>query len=291
VIRICPKCGSLSANDDENCTFCEDTVAVENQIEFRPVAADAATNDHEPRWQQEVGRRLEQYRARRLRLNPSEVQSGLPFGRIPKEAEEVAEEVSERPRPRPGTRPRQPERLDICIQPELDFSSASSDRARPQTALVPVASVGERRGAATLDFLFLGLTGAGFLALFHWLGGDVKFEKTDALIYLSVFYLFYGLYFALFTTLAGATPGMQIRGLTIVGLDGSLPDTRRLLWRSFGYLLAGATLMIGFLWAVWDEDGFTWQDRISQTYVTAATPLLDDDPIQVPSGRRALVQK
>ena len=89
----------------------------------------------------------------------------------------------------------------------------------------------------------------------------------------SVFFLLYALYFFLFTTFAGATPGMQLRGLTIVRLDGTLPETRQLVWRSFGYLLSGATLTLGFLWALWDEDHFTWQDRISQTYVTAATPV------------------
>ena len=45
------------------------------------------------------------------------------------------------------------------------------------------------------------------------------------LVCAAVLYLFYSLYFFLFTSLAGATPGMQIRGLTAVRLDGSLPDT------------------------------------------------------------------
>ena len=86
---------------------------------------------------------------------------------------------------------------------------------------------------------FLALTGAGFLALFRSLGGAITFEKVDAIVYVTVLYLFYAQYFFLFTTFAGATPGMQLRGLTIVRLDGSLPDTKQLLWRSFGYLAFG----------------------------------------------------
>ena len=130
-----------------------------------------------------------------------------------------------------------------------------------------------------VDAFFLGLTLAGFLGLFHSLGGQIVVDKADAVVYLIVGYLFYALYFSLFTTLAGATPGMQLRGLTIVRLDGSLPDTRQLLWRSFGYVLSGATLMLGFAWALWDEDRFTWQDRISQTYVTAAIPVSGIEPL------------
>ena len=135
--------------------------------------------------------------------------------------------------------------MDIRIQPELDFS-APDDRAHPQTALVPVATLAERRFAGALDAIFLALTGAGFLGLFRSLGGAITFDKMDAIVYLTVLYLFYAQYFFLFTTFAGATPGMQLRSLTVVRLDGSLPETKQLLWRSFGYLLSGATLMLGF---------------------------------------------
>jgi RDD family len=84
---------------------------------------------------------------------------------------------------------------------------------------------------------------------------------------------------------------MQIRGLSIVRLDGSLPETKQLLWRSFGYLLSGATLMFGFLWAIWDEDHFTWQDRISQTYITAATPLTNFNSFDIPARHQTLAHK
>ncbi len=251
----------------------------------------------EPEWRVEVTRRLEVYRARRRRLRPGDSQSGLPF-RDSRALEEVEEEGRERllalrneglalpalrhegkneGRLRPSPRQRPIERMEIHIQPELDFSSFPDDRAHPQTALVPVATLAERRWAGLLDALFLSLTCAAFLGLFRSLGGQVLFEKMDAIVSLAVLFLFYAQYFFLFITFAGATPGMQLRGLSIVRLDGSLPDTRQLLWRSFGYLLSGATLMLGFLWAFWDEDRFTWQDRISQTYVTAADPVANGD--------------
>jgi uncharacterized RDD family membrane protein YckC len=236
----------------------------------------------------EVTRRLEQYRVRRSRLRPDDSQSGLPFAAVSDLDEETREHrpahrhhVVEAPavavrRETPARKSgaaRTSERLEIRIQPKLDFSAASDDRSRPQNALVPVASLADRRLAGALDALFLALTCAGFGGLFHSLGGEIAFEKMDAIVCAVVAFLFYALYISIFTTLAGATPGMQLRGLTIVRLDGSLPDTRQLLWRSFGYLLSAATLMLGFLWALWDEDSFTWQDRISHTYITAAPPL------------------
>jgi uncharacterized RDD family membrane protein YckC len=241
-------------------------------------------------WRREVARRLEDYRARRGLLRPDDVQSGLPFQEeVPLDEEEV--DIRERPRTRPAQRQRQTERMEIYIQPEFDFANSPDDRAHPQTALVPVASLSGRRWAGTLDAFFLGLTCAGFFGLFRSLGGQMMLDKMDAFVYAAVAFLFYALYFFLFTTLAGSTPGMQLRRLTIVRLDGTLPDTRQLLWRSFGYLISGATMMLGFLWALWDEDHFTWQDRISQTYITAAEPVEDPGSVDMPPARRSFARR
>jgi uncharacterized RDD family membrane protein YckC len=191
------------------------------------------------------------------------------------------------PRPRrseriPATGHKALETMEILIQPELDFSTAARDRARPQNALIPVSTFAERFWAIVIDSAFLAITLVGFVAVFRSLGGELSADKMTVGICVAVGYLVYALYICIFVTLAGATPGMQLRGLTIVQLDGSLPDTRQLVWRSFGYLLSGATLLLGFLWAIWDEDQFTWQDRISQTYVTAANPLSETDFLAAP---------
>ena len=289
VIRICSKCGALLLDDSESCSFCAAEAAenTRNAKVSEPIAVSALTADEEsePEWRLEVSRRLEQYRARRGYTRPDESQSGLPFQQAAAvadlESEEGGLEPMERLRPqRHLARHRAHERVDICIQPELNFSSSPEDRARPQTALVPVASLRDRRKAGIVDGLFLALTCAGFAGLFHSLGGRLTLTKTDAIVYLAVAYLFYTLYFSLFTLLAGSTPGMQLAGLTAVRLDGSVPDSRPFLWRNFGYLLSGATLLLGFVWAIWDEDHFTWQDRMSQTYITAAAPLAGLEPLE-----------
>jgi uncharacterized RDD family membrane protein YckC len=250
-------------------------------------------------WRDEVSRRLEQYRARRGHLRRDDAQSGLPFydtavavhdDAAAAEAEARARAAAEA-RARMAQRQRQPERVEIRIQPELDFSASPDDRVHPLTALVPVASLVERRLAGAIDAIFLAFTCAGFLGLFRSLGGAITVAKTDVVVYAIAAYFFYGFYISLFTVLAGSTPGMQLRGLTIVRLDGSLPDTRQLLWRSFGYLLSGATLMLGFLWSLWDEDRFTWQDRISQTYITAAAPLSDFDNFGAPPAGHRFAHK
>ena len=141
----------------------------------------------EPEWRREVSRRLEAYRVRRGRNRPDDSQSGLPFSRrsavLEEDDREIEElELHERSRAVPPQRPvqkkSQNERVEINIQPELDFTSFPDDRAHPQTALVPVASLTVRRHAGALDALFLALTYAGFLGLFHSLGGQVAAGKS-----------------------------------------------------------------------------------------------------------------
>jgi uncharacterized RDD family membrane protein YckC len=264
------------------CSVCEPASETEDIDLSIPAPVTAGVEDRadaaEPEWRREVSRRLREYRARRHPGEVDDSQSGLPF----RQEISLEEEPPKRVRSKPAQRAHQAERVEIRVQSELDFSSG--DRAHPQSPLVPVAGLAERRFAGAIDAGLLMVTCIGFVGLFRSLGGQMGFGRVDAVIYLAVASLIYGLYFFTFTTLAGSTPGMQLRGLTVVRMDGCLPDTRQLVSRSFGYLLSAAALTLGFLWSLWDEDRFTWHDRMSQTYVTAATPVVVPDPIELQPG-------
>lgn len=244
---------------------------------LEPVAVPSS----EPEWRLEVAHRLEAYRARRRRPRTAdESQGALPFANgngSPAEADGGPRLVSgpqnlERAR---RAEPRPHRRVDIEIavmQPGLDFSAAEDQHAHPTAALIPVADLNLRARAGWLDVAFLMISYAAFLLLFGSLGGQFSLGKYDAVVYGVTFFLFYAQYFTLFTALNGSTPGMHFCGLRVVGFDGNEPSAPQLLWRSFGYLVSAATLCLGFLWSLWDEDQLTWQDRISQTYITHAPP-------------------
>jgi uncharacterized RDD family membrane protein YckC len=177
------------------------------------------------------------------------------------------------------------ERMEIAVnQPDLDFSALEP---RPGMAavgedeVIPVASLRERQGAGIWDAIFLVLAYAGFLAMFRAFGGRLILGKFDAIVSGATLVLFYAQYFTLFTALGGTTPGMMLRKLRVVSFDGGDPTPRQLLWRSFGYLISGGTALLGFLWALWDEDHLTWHDRISQTYLTSA-PAKESDEVLEP---------
>ncbi len=217
-----------------------------------------------------MAHRIQAYRARRGRLRPDDSQAALPFAEnLEPQGPFSGPSAEERAAVRTAARPRRVERVEIAVnQPELDFSRAEDFPIEADPQLVPIAGLRERVRAGLLDAAFLLLAYGGFLALFRSLGGQFSFGKADAAVYAVTFFLFYALYFILFSAFGGSTPGMQFMGLGVVSFDGSTPSARQLLWRSFGYVVAGGTLSLGFLWSLWDEDHLTWQDRISQTYLT-----------------------
>ena len=285
MLQACPKCGAANSEAADVCYVC-DALLSAGQEEGNPLAADeshalepVAVPSSEPEWRLEVAHRLEAYRARRHRSRPAnESQSALPFlngGAAPTDAS--AEANAERaPRARLRSQPRV--EIEIAVaQPALDFSSAGDEQSHPTSALIPVADRTARARAGWYDAGFLLSFYAAFLFLFGSLGGQFVLGKYDAVVYAVTFFLFYAQYFALFTALNGSTPGMHLCGLRVVSFDGSDPSTSQLLWRSFGYLISAGTLGLGFLWSLWDEDHLTWQDRISQTYITHA-PLQSCQP-------------
>jgi len=247
-------------------------------------------------WQNEVHSRLAAYRARRRHLREPEGQTALPFSATGAADAPSAEPQFERPpvdwlppapavqapharsRVERSARDARDNPVEIAIeQPIFDWSGAARQPASrgalaadgAQT-LRPVASLEERRIAGLLDAAFLLFTFGGILALFWALGGRFTPTRLDAAVTLATLGLFYAQYFMLFTVFGGSTPGMMLRGLRVVGFDGDAPTPRQMLWRSFGYLISAGTLMLGFLWALCDEDHLCWQDRISQTYLTPA---------------------
>jgi len=166
-----------------------------------------------------------------------------------------------------------PERIEIRVpQPVFDFAPAAMENAQPQDDALPVADLRERRCAALLDAALLGLVIAGFFLAFRMAGGEISFSRVGLAVSAAAAFLIYAQYVLLFTFVGGSTPGMVLRGLRVVGFDGKSPGTAELGWRSFGYLLSAAAGMLGFLWSAWDEHGLSWQDRISQTYITYAEP-------------------
>lgn len=69
---------------------------------------------------------------------------------------------------------------------------------------------------------------------------------------------------------ASATPGKWFLRMAIVDANSLRPMTRgQSVLRFFGYMVAGAPLMLGFFWASWDKRRQGWHDKMANTIVVA----------------------
>jgi hypothetical protein len=63
----------------------------------------------------------------------------------------------------------------------------------------------------------------------------------------------------------------MIVGIKVVGKDGLPISSGKALLRYVGYIVSGAVLSIGFLWAAFDRKRQGWHDKMAGTYVIRDT--------------------
>jgi uncharacterized RDD family membrane protein YckC len=285
VTTICPYCGAVNNDPAETCCICDARLRSPQPSSLaRPSVPRTQGNlAVDPNWRREASERLHAYRTRHG-APTAELQPPLPFESAGSPTPDGAQPGSgfvstATPGRAPRSRTPRTERVEISVPgrepdaPGAGIRQRSGGLAASGTALdplFPVASLAERRRAALLDSALLVFSYGGMLALFWTLGGRIEIQKVDAVVAGATLVLFYAQYFSLFTVFGGSTPGMMLCGLRVIGFDGGVPTPRQLIWRSFGYLVSAGTCLLGFLWALWDDDHLSWHDRISQTYLTSA---------------------
>ncbi|HTP68357.1 MAG TPA: RDD family protein [Dongiaceae bacterium] len=250
-------------------------------------------------WRGELDERLQAYRARRRKVSAKEGQSALPFDdeeyppirNVGVEVEESREYKSGRADDfaftiaigRMAKDPAEADPrllIDVSLPPEPEGENSEALPEPPAALpnrLFSLATVEERRRSLLIDGACLAFAYGGFLALFGSLGGHFSLDKLSAAVCVSTFAFVYLQYFGLFTIFGGSTPGMMVTGVQVASFTGDAPMPRQYFLRAVGYMLSAATCFLGFLWAIWDEDGLTWHDRLSQTYLTPIVGLTEDE--------------
>lgn len=72
-------------------------------------------------------------------------------------------------------------------------------------------------------------------------------------------------YFVWHWTHGGQTLGMRAWKIRLVGMDGSAVNQRQASLRFLLAILSGLCLGLGFAWAIFTPDRYTWHDRFSRT--------------------------
>lgn len=126
------------------------------------------------------------------------------------------------------------------------------------TVTYELADVGTRFIALLIDGIILGVITGVLGGLAGNTGYGISFLVGLA----------YNWYF--WTRNNGQTPGKSLLKIKVIKTDGSpISDTDAIL-RWIGYYINSAVILIGWLWALWDENKQGWHDKIANTYVVKA---------------------
>jgi uncharacterized RDD family membrane protein YckC len=140
-------------------------------------------------------------------------------------------------------------------------------------ARVPYAGLATRAVALVVDIALVHaivLVGAGLLGLVASLVGDLRPEWLVAALVGAAWSLSVTIYFVLFWSVTGQTPGMRGMQLRVVTGDGSPPSVARALVRLIGLLLAIVPLFAGFLPVLFDARRRGLPDYLARTVVLYA---------------------
>jgi uncharacterized RDD family membrane protein YckC len=244
----------------------------------------------EPEWKQELNRRLAGYRekqaafndtaeiapspeTKRHRLEPP-VKSGEPAHTLPPPKNGAAFsplppirgpfERAERPeQERPPIRMIEPPIVDRLLHAQ----ESRATRQRRRTTGGQPASLKSRFIAGLLDVCVVALALGVFVAVTHFTNPLILTGPDRWSVMGGAFAVLLVIYWVAYLRLMGSTAGMHWTGLRVWNLDSQPPDTQQRWTRAFGTVLSAAALGVGFLWSIFDEQHFTWHDRVSKTFV------------------------
>jgi RDD family len=151
------------------------------------------------------------------------------------------------------------------IEMESSAAPAGAVSGSANAATLQVAALSKRFFAGLFDLAVLLSAGAVFALIFWQAGGRLPLLPLNLAVAAVVGVIFLMAYFGGFMVFAHGTPGLIWAGLEVRTFAGLPPKRNDCLWRSFGYMVSVAALLLGFVWAVVDGEGLTWHDRMSRT--------------------------
>ncbi len=179
--------------------------------------------------------------------------------------DQLAEPVTDRPRilEAPEIVPPPPALGGITIEPP----EPGSAEKRPGIEIPLQVALPSRRLLATgVDLIIVALASVLFGAIF-WKVAAVRPPLIQILgLGVGIPCLLWAAYQYLLLVYAANTPGLWFAGLELARFDGSRPGRSLRRWRVLASCLSAASLGLGYVWVLVDEDVLCWHDRITHTY-------------------------
>jgi uncharacterized RDD family membrane protein YckC len=135
-----------------------------------------------------------------------------------------------------------------------------------------VAPVSLRLMSATVDLCivlaaFVVFAGVAVMTITHFIPGGIHMAvPTAAISAVGSIFLLGLLYQLVFFTYSDATPGMRYARIGLCTFSDENPSRAAMRRRIFALVLSSASLGLGVLWALLDDERMGWHDRISRIY-------------------------
>jgi uncharacterized RDD family membrane protein YckC len=144
-----------------------------------------------------------------------------------------------------------------------------------------------RAVALLLDLLAVNaiavLTGGAIDLIVSLFSQDSSLNAAQALAGGALWLLWIGLYFVVFWTLAGQTPGDRLLGIRVISTIGERIRIRQAILRFIGLLLSALPLGAGFLPILVDDRRRGLHDRLANTVVRWDSEKLSEVPMPEPA--------
>ena len=153
--------------------------------------------------------------------------------------------------------------------PILDGMRLEKKEAEPLPELelpLQVAPIARRLEASIADALVVVLASMLFAAIAYKMLPGLEISKPMLGGMALIPAIFWAVYQYLFLVYGARTPGMALARLAFSTFKGTAPNRRERRRRVLAMALSCSSLMLGFVWAFFDEDMLCWHDRISRTY-------------------------
>jgi uncharacterized RDD family membrane protein YckC len=135
----------------------------------------------------------------------------------------------------------------------------------PEPAFPEPALVSNRAFAGLLDLAVVGCGAGVFAAVFFKIAGAPPLSRMLLACAAIIAGILWAIYEYGFLVYGGSTIGMKVAGLALRAFDGGAVPQRSRRWRAIAMMISGVSLGMGFAWAILDEDGLCWHDRISRS--------------------------
>jgi uncharacterized RDD family membrane protein YckC len=133
-----------------------------------------------------------------------------------------------------------------------------------EVANVEYASPGIRFVALLIDVVILSIIQTVVNLIF---GADPAEVNPGASI---INFIIGAAYFIVLISQWGTTVGGRIVSIKVVDTNGGQPSWGTAAIRWVISIVSAAVFFIGYLWAFWDRNKQTWQDKVANTYVVKA---------------------